>query len=89
MDAERRKGADFNRVCEMLHAGHGGRSPTPAHTLNRLFQKHLRGHQPDLADDPPSLSSDNVVVSVEVWPKEKLWELAKRKISRNSSSNKI
>ncbi len=82
MNAERRKGKDFERVCKMVHAGHGARSPTPADTLNRLFQKHLRGHQPDLAADPPSLSSDNVVVSVEVWPKEKLWKLAERENSR-------
>ena len=81
----------FYRVCEMLDGGHGdpsgrgSRRPdrqTPIGTLNSLFKKHLDGHQQDLATDPPWLTPDNVLVSIEIWPKPKLRELTTRDESR-------
>jgi hypothetical protein len=49
---------------------------TPERTLNRLFQKHLGGHQKKIADNSPWLSSDNVVVTEEQWPTAALKALA-------------
>lgn len=75
----------FDRVCKMLDDGHGRRRPdrlTPIDTLNSLFRKHLGEHQPDLATHPPRLTADNVVVSIEIWPKPNLRELASRDESR-------
>jgi hypothetical protein len=62
---------DFHRVCDMLHAGHGGSPdrPTPLHTLNELFQKHLKGHQPQWHAGAPWLTASNVTVSIEVRAK--------------------
>ncbi len=54
----------FEWVCLLLQAGHKWPGYTPERTLNRLFQKHLGGHQEDIAGNSPWLSSDNVVVTV-------------------------
>ena len=55
----------FEWVCLLLQAGHKWQGYTPERTLNRLFQKHLGGHQERIAVDSPWLSSDNVVVTLE------------------------
>jgi hypothetical protein len=55
----------FDRVCQVLQAGHRQGNDTPEQTLNRLFRKHLNAHQEAIADDPPWLSSRNVAVLIE------------------------
>jgi len=72
----------FETVCAMLQAGHRkDNNHSPSDTLNRLFYKNLSG-KPDIADNPPVLSPENISISLEKWPKPKLRELAPRKKSR-------
>ena len=73
---------DFDRVCEMVHPGHNDPGHSPQQTLNRLFLKHLRGHKTDLVVGAPTLSAENVEISIEIWCKEDLWEQAIREDSR-------
>jgi hypothetical protein len=68
--------AKFEEACLLLQDGHRKGSDTPEQTLNRLFQKHLNEHQKDIADNRPWLSSANVVVTEQLWPKRALIELA-------------
>ena len=72
----------FEKVCLLLQAGHKMHNHTPEQTLNRLFRKHLQAHKQELAGDPPYLSSDNTVVTMESWAKPALRKLAPRTKSR-------
>ena len=72
----------FENVCCLVQPGHQWGNDTPEETFNRLFRKHLNGHKKDLATDPPWLSSDNTIVTMESWAKPALRELAPRNESR-------
>lgn len=73
---------DFDEVCSLLQAGHAqpGKNHTPEQTLNRLFRKHMSGQ--GITGDLPWLSSGNVGVTLETWPKPALRRLAPRERSR-------
>ena len=72
----------FKAVCLLVQAGHQVEDDTPEQTLDRLFRKHLDGLKKHLANDPPWLSADNTIVTVEYWEKPALRELAPREESR-------
>ena len=72
----------FENVCCLVQLGHQWGNDTPEETFNRLFRKHLDGQKKDLAADPPWLSSDNTIVTMEIWAKPDLRELAPRNESR-------
>ena len=74
--------ASFEEVCDLLQLGHRQSGHTPEQTLNRLFRKHLAGHKPDIASNPPWLSSANTLVTTEIWSKSSLRQLAPRAESR-------
>ena len=66
----------FEKVCRLFEIGHRWIGHTPEQTLNRLFTKHLDKHQPDIAADPPQLTSDSVTVTIECWFTPELKQLA-------------
>jgi len=72
----------FEAVCLLVQAGHQVGNRTPEHTFNRLFRKHLDRLKKHLAADPPWLSSENTIVTMERWEKPALRELAPRDESR-------
>jgi hypothetical protein len=66
----------FDAVCDLLQKGHRKKPHhTPLHTINRLFQKHLKG-KPKIADNPPWLTSQNTLVTLETRSKQELAKLA-------------
>jgi len=53
---------------------------TPEQTVNRLFRKHLAGRRklgrtPDISDDPPELSAENITVLAETKSKQEFANL--------------
>ena len=72
----------FEAACLLVQEGHRWNNHTPEQTLNRLFTKHLDKHKKDIAADPPQLTSDSVIVTIETWSKPRLRELAPRETSR-------
>jgi hypothetical protein len=66
----------FDRVCELLQKGHQKRPHhTPLDTLNRLFEKHLKG-KPDIAANAPRLTSMNTRATEETRSKQEFVDLA-------------
>jgi hypothetical protein len=66
----------FDAVCDLLQKGHRKKPHhTPLDTINRLFQKHLKG-RPAIADNPPRLTSHNTFVTQETRSKQELAKLA-------------
>ena len=66
----------FDAVCDLLQKEHRKKPHhTPLDTINRLFQKHLKG-EPKIADNPPWLTSQNTLVTQETRSKEELAKLA-------------
>jgi hypothetical protein len=48
----------FDAVCDLLQKGHRKKPHhTPLDTINRLFQKHLKG-KPKITDNPPWQPAD-------------------------------
>lgn len=72
----------FQDICELLHKGHNMGSATAQGTLNRLFIKNISGGNKYDAVNPPWLSEENTLVTIETWKKEDLWKLAPRTESR-------
>ena len=73
----------FEAVCLLVQVGHQKKAEhTPEQTLNRLFRKHLDNLKKHLAADPPWLTAENTVMTVECWDKPALRELAPREDSR-------
>ena len=59
----------FDVVCDLLQKGHRKKPHhTPLDTINRLFHKHLQG-KPEIADNPPWLTSQNTLVTQETRSK--------------------
>lgn len=67
-------------VRNSLQAGHQKGNDTPERTLNRLWQKHLKGREDRYGKEfvenaPKNLTDDNVSASLEAWSTEKLGRL--------------
>ena len=66
----------FDAVCDLLQKGHRKKPHhTPLDTINRLFRKHLKG-KPEIADNPPWLTSQNTFVTQETRSKQEFAKLA-------------
>ena len=77
MDAVVTNNQLFDAVCELVQKGHRKRPHhTPLDTLNRLFQKHMKGRT-DIPTDVPRLTSMNTRVTEETRPKQEFVELGR------------
>ena len=66
----------FDAVCELVHNGHRKRPHhTPLDTLNRLFEKHLKG-KGDIATNAPRLTGMNTRVTEVTRPKQEFVALS-------------
>jgi hypothetical protein len=66
----------FDAVCDLLQKGHRKKPHhTPLDTINRLFQKHLKGMSA-IAGNPPRLTSQNTLVTQETRSKQEFAKLA-------------
>lgn len=71
-----REVSHFTDACELL-SHHRPRSPRGA-ALNRLFQKHVCCHAPDLLDlaPLPILDESCTLTALETWTKQRLSDVA-------------
>ncbi len=60
----------FDEIEAMLRKGHGN-----GDVVNRLYEKHLRRHKPNLFADRSHLSAETVDVIHENWPTKALMKL--------------
>jgi hypothetical protein len=66
----------FDAVCDLLQKWHRKKPHhTPLDTINRLFKKHLKG-KPEIAANPPWLTSRNTLVTQETRSTQDLAKLA-------------
>ena len=66
----------FDAVCDLLQKGHRKKPHhTPLDTINRLFKKHLKD-KPEIAENPPWLTSQNTLVTQETRSTQDLAKLA-------------
>jgi hypothetical protein len=66
----------FDAVCDLLQKWHRKKTHhTPLDTINRLFKKHLKD-KPEIAENPPWLTSQNTHVIQETRSNQEFAKLA-------------
>ncbi len=72
----------YDELCRTLQIGHG-KGEGPDATLNRVFVKnfHIATH----SDNFPTLTRDDMDISLESWPTARLMKLVVRPTSRAPS----